>query len=62
MTVGCPQRTSLYILSRDRQMDPVLYQRVVERAEAMGHDMSELRLVDHCPGTGGEGAGDLFGV
>ncbi len=42
--VGSPDRETLWILSRERRIDPVLRARLVERARAMGYPVE--RLVD----------------
>ncbi|NMM49073.1 lipocalin family protein [Marinigracilibium pacificum] len=40
--VGAPSRNSLWILSRTRQIDDKLYNRLVELAESKGFDTSQL--------------------
>ena len=40
--VGHPDRDYLWILSRTRQIDPALYEELVERARAQGYDVSRL--------------------
>ena len=40
--IGSPDRKYLWIMSRTRQMDPVLYRSLVDRAEADGFDVSAL--------------------
>lgn len=42
--VGSPDRETLWILSRERRIDPALRARLVERARAMGYPVE--RLVD----------------
>ena len=49
--VGAPGRNYLWILSRTSEMDPVLYQQIVDRTAAKGFDVSKLRKTDQtCAG------------
>ena len=46
-----PGRNYLWILSRTSEMDPVLYQQIVDRTAAKGFDVSKLRKTDQtCAG------------
>lgn len=40
--VGSPSRKTLWILSRDRVIDPALRDRLVERGRAMGYPVDQL--------------------
>ena len=44
--VSGPSRSYLWILSRDPQMSPVIYSRLVKRASELGFDTSKLIYVD----------------
>jgi len=44
--VGHPSRKYLWILSRTPQMDDVLYDSIVKRAEAKGFDISKLQITN----------------
>ncbi|MBK0404481.1 lipocalin family protein [Adhaeribacter sp. BT258] len=44
--VGAPNREYLWILSRQKQMDQALYQKIVARIQAKGFDVSRLVLSD----------------
>jgi len=44
--VGDPTRKYLWILCRTPQMDQALYRQIVDRAAAMGFDVSRLELTD----------------
>lgn len=49
--VGAPNRKYLWFLSRTPEMDPVLYQQIVDRTAAKGFDMSKLQKTDQtCAG------------
>lgn len=49
--VGDPSRKYLWILCRTPQMEPGLYQEIVDRAAKKGFDVSKLRLTDQtCAG------------
>lgn len=41
--VGEPQRENLWILSREKELDEVLYQEILQRVEAQGFNISKLR-------------------
>ena len=51
--VGAPDRKYLWILSRTPQMDPVLYQNIVDRVARKGFDISKLAKTDQGCGAGG---------
>lgn len=51
--VGAPDRKYLWILSRTPQMDPVLYQNIVDRVARKGFDISKLARADQSCGAGG---------
>jgi apolipoprotein D and lipocalin family protein len=51
--VGAPDRKYLWILSRTPQMDPVLYQNIVDRVAQKGFDISKLARADQSCGAGG---------
>jgi apolipoprotein D and lipocalin family protein len=51
--VGAPDRKYLWILSRTPQLDPVLYQNVVDRVARKGFDISKLARADQSCGAGG---------
>jgi apolipoprotein D and lipocalin family protein len=40
--VGHPKRTYLWILCRNRQMDPGTYEAILQRLQAQGYDLSRL--------------------
>jgi apolipoprotein D and lipocalin family protein len=40
--VGHPKRTYLWILCRNRQMDPNAYEAILQRLKAQGYDLSRL--------------------
>ncbi len=44
--VGDPSRKYLWILSRAPQMEPGLYQEIVDRAAKKGFDISKLQMAD----------------
>ena len=44
--VGHPNREYLWILSRTRQMDQALYQKIIARVAAKGFDISRLQITD----------------
>jgi apolipoprotein D and lipocalin family protein len=49
--VGDPSRKYLWILSRTPQMEPGLYQEIVDRAAKKGFDVSKLQMADQtCAG------------
>jgi len=55
--VGHPSRKYLWILSRTRTMDPLVYSAILERLSAQGYDVSKLRvtiqpLEPDAPGSG----------
>jgi len=51
--VGAPDRKYLWILSRTPQLDPVLYQNIVDRVARKGFDISKLARTDQGCGAGG---------
>jgi apolipoprotein D and lipocalin family protein len=51
--VGAPDRKYLWILSRTPQLDPVLYQNIVDRVARKGFDISKLARTDQSCGAGG---------
>jgi apolipoprotein D and lipocalin family protein len=51
--VGAPDRKYLWILSRTPQLDPVLYQNIVDRVARKGFDISKLAKTDQGCGAGG---------
>jgi apolipoprotein D and lipocalin family protein len=55
--VGHPSRKYLWILSRTRSMEPLVYSAILERLNAQGYDVSRLRvtlqpLEPNAPGSG----------
>jgi apolipoprotein D and lipocalin family protein len=47
--VGHPSRAYLWILARERSLDPALYARLLERIERHGYDLSRLRETPQPP-------------
>lgn len=57
--VGSPSRDYLWILSRTRQMDGVVYNGILERLRAQGYETGRLNLVPQpIPGVAGEAKAD----
>ena len=45
--VGAPSREYLWILSRRKQLDPAIYQKLITRANDMGFDTKKLLNTEH---------------
>ncbi|MFC5626098.1 lipocalin family protein [Algoriphagus winogradskyi] len=46
--VGHPNRAYLWILSRTQEMDPVIYDEILQRVEKKGFDLSKLEKTVQC--------------
>ncbi|KAF8033783.1 hypothetical protein BT93_C0136 [Corymbia citriodora subsp. variegata] len=60
--VGQPSRNNLWMLSRRNQLDDEVYNKLVQKAEEEGYDVSKLHKTPHSSTTPAEGPTDTKGV